>query len=150
MHKAPRFRATRHADSVLSRARTSVSRACTRKYYLYVRRRGEVKSGERERRITRGWKEQQRLFASRTACLSSARRTPEKPDSRGIVARFHCFVRTLTVHASFHWRAGKIPLINCCRRLGDKCRGGRFVRGEINYGLLPPFFLIFLIGIEVW
>ena len=94
MHKAPRFRATRHADSVLSRAGTSVSRACTRKYYLYVRRRGEVKSGEKDNaRVERAAAAAAAAAAAVcfTHCVppSAARRTPEKPDSRGIVARFH-------------------------------------------------------------
>ena len=45
-------------------------------------------------------------------------------------------MRTLIVHDSFHWQT-EVPLINCCRRLGDKWRGADFVHGEINYGL--PF-----------
>lgn len=131
MHKAPRFRATRHADSVLSRAGTSVSRACTRKYYLYVRRRGEVKSGEKDNARV------ERAAAAAAAaaavcfthcvpllrCSSNARKAGLERNRSAFPS---CFVRTLTVHASFRYQVGKIPLINCCRRLGDKCRGGRF------------------------
>lgn len=101
--------------------------------------------GERARE---GWREGGKSSSQPGRLVHALRaspRTPEKPDSRGIVARFHL---ALCEHSPRGTRLVPlailgIPLINCCRRLGDKCRGADFVRGEINYRLLPLFFLIF-------
>lgn len=128
MHKAPRFRATRHADSALSRARTSVSRACTRKYYLYVGTSSWRGQEWRAREKDNARVERAAAAVCFTHCVPLLRSSNARKAGleRNRSAFPSCFVRTLTVHASFHWRAGKIPLINCCQRLGDKCRGGRF------------------------
>lgn len=96
--------------------------------------------------MTRGWKEQQpaRPFGSRTACLSSNARKAGLERNRSPFPS--CFMRgTRLVPLAILG----IPLINCCQRLSDKCRGADFVRGEINYRLLLFFSSFFLIDVEV-